>query len=93
MRKRRAARRAGRPEAEIGVIGGSGVYRFEDLADVREVRVKTPFGAPSDAFVLGTLGRRRVAFLPRHGRGHRLNPTELNARANLWAMKSMGVSA
>ena len=78
-------------QAEIGIIGGSGLYTMPGLADVREVNVQTPFGEPSDAFVLGTLEGRKVAFLARHGRGHRLLPTELNFRANIYAMKDLGV--
>jgi 5'-methylthioadenosine phosphorylase len=78
-------------EAEIGVIGGSGLYEMEGLEDVRELSPKTPFGDPSDALVLGGLGGRRVAFLPRHGRGHRILPGELNYRANIYAMKQLGV--
>jgi 5'-methylthioadenosine phosphorylase len=74
----------------LGVIGGSGVYNIEALQDVKEVRVKTPFGDPSDAIVIGTLSGVRVAFLPRHGRGHRIMPSELNARANIYALKSLG---
>jgi len=77
--------------AEIGVIGGSGLYAMEGLKDAREVRVKTPFGDPSDAFVLGTVEGKRVAFLARHGRGHRILPGELNFRANIYAMKLLGV--
>ena len=77
--------------AEIGVIGGSGLYAMEGLRDGREVRVKTPFGEPSDAFVIGTVEGKRVAFLARHGRGHRILPTELNFRANIYAMKLLGV--
>jgi 5'-methylthioadenosine phosphorylase len=77
--------------AQIGIIGGSGLYEMEGLTDVREVAVATPFGDPSDTFVLGTLDGRRVAFLPRHGRGHRILPSELNFRANVWALKSLGV--
>ena len=77
--------------AEIGIIGGSGLYEMEGFAGVREVRVETPFGAPSDALMVGELEGRRVAFLPRHARGHRLLPSELNFRANVWAMKSLGV--
>ncbi len=77
--------------AEIGIIGGSGLYEMEGLEDVREVSVETPFGAPSDAVVLGTLEGRRVAFLARHARGHRILPSELNFRANVFAMKSLGV--
>ncbi|HXX17082.1 MAG TPA: S-methyl-5'-thioadenosine phosphorylase [Candidatus Eremiobacteraceae bacterium] len=76
---------------EIGVIGGSGLYSMTGLRDSREVRLKTPFGDPSDAFVLGTVEGRRVAFLARHGRGHRFMPTDLNYRANIYAMKVLGV--
>ena len=76
---------------KIGVIGGSGVYDMQSLTDIEEVMPKTPFGDPSDAIVVGTLGGRRVAFLPRHGRGHRITPTELNSRANIFALKSLGV--
>lgn len=78
-------------EAQIGIIGGSGLYAVPGISGVREVAVKTPFGAPSDKITLGTLGGVRCAFLPRHGKGHVLLPTELNARANVWAMKSLGV--
>jgi 5'-methylthioadenosine phosphorylase len=78
-------------EAEIGIIGGSGLYEMEGLTDVRERRLETPFGAPSDALMLGTLEGRRVAFLPRHARGHKILPTELNFRANVFALKSLGV--
>ncbi len=77
--------------AEIGIIGGSGLYSMSGLTDTREVRVKTPFGDPSDAFVVGTLEGKRVAFLARHGRGHRFMPSELNFRANIYAMKLLGV--
>jgi len=77
--------------AEIGIIGGSGLYGMSGLSNSREVRVKTPFGDPSEAIVLGTLEGRRVAFLARHGRGHRILPNELNFRANIYAMKSLGV--
>ena len=77
--------------AKIGIIGGSGLYQMPELTEVEEVRVETPFGDPSDAFVVGTLEGERVAFLPRHGRGHRLLPTELPFRANIYAMKSLGV--
>jgi len=79
------------PEARLGVIGGSGLYQIEGLKDVEELRVKTPFGDPSDAIVLGTLEGERVAFLPRHGRGHRISPTEIPVRANIYALKSLGV--
>jgi len=78
-------------EAEIGVIGGSGLYEMEGLEDVKSVRMETPFGDPSDEFVLGTLHGRRLAFLPRHGRGHRILPSEINFRANIHAMKQLGV--
>ena len=77
--------------ARIGIIGGSGLYQMPELKDVEEVPVETPFGPPSDAFIVGTLEGVRVAFLPRHGRGHRLLPTELPFRANVYAMKLLGV--
>ncbi len=79
-------------KADLGIIGGSGLYEIEGLVGVREVKVKTPFGAPSDALVVGRLDGVRVAFLSRHGRGHRLNPTEINYRANIYALKSLGVT-
>jgi 5'-methylthioadenosine phosphorylase len=78
-------------KAEIGIIGGSGLYSMPGLTNVREERVETPFGDPSDAFVLGDLEGRRVAFLARHGRGHRILPSELNFRANIYAMKMLGI--
>lgn len=78
------------PQAEIGIIGGSGLYAMPGLTDVHELRQSTPFGDPSDAYVLGTLEGRRVAFLARHGRGHRLMPTELNFRANIYGFKQLG---
>jgi 5'-methylthioadenosine phosphorylase len=78
-------------ESRIGVIGGSGLYRMEELKVLEERRLQTPFGAPSDAYVLGELEGERVAFLPRHGRGHRLLPTEINSRANLFGFKMLGV--
>jgi 5'-methylthioadenosine phosphorylase len=81
----------GLKKAEIGIIGGSGLYAMPGLTSVREERVTTPFGDPSDAFILGELEGRSVAFLARHGRGHRILPTELNFRANLFAMKILGV--
>ena len=77
--------------AKIGIIGGSGLYQMPELKDVEEVSVETPFGKPSDAFIVGTLEGVRVAFLPRHGRGHKLLPTELPFRANIYAMKTLGV--
>ncbi|KAB8164259.1 S-methyl-5'-thioadenosine phosphorylase [Streptomyces sp. 3MP-14] len=79
----------GEPLAEIGVIGGSGFYAFLD--DVTEITVDTPYGPPSDALFLGEVAGRRVAFLPRHGRGHHLTPARINYRANLWALRSVGV--
>ena len=75
----------------VGIIGGSGLYAMPGLTGVREHRVDTPFGEPSDAFILGELEGRKVAFLARHGRGHRLLPSELNFRANIFAMKLLGV--
>ena len=75
----------------IGVIGGSGFYNMPGLTDAREVRGKTPFGDPSDAIVIGTLEGQRVAFLSRHGRGHRISPSEINYRANICALKMLGV--
>ena len=78
-------------KAEIGIIGGSGLYAMPGLENVREERLETPFGAPSDAFVLGDLDGKSVAFLARHGRGHKILPSELNFRANIYAMKMLGV--
>ena len=77
--------------AEIGIIGGTGLYQMDGFTDVREVAVATPFGPPSDSLFVGSLEGRRVAFLPRHGRGHRILPHELNFRANVFAMKTLGV--
>ena len=79
-------------QAEIGIIGGSGLYAMPGLTEVHELAIPTPFGDPSDALVLGMLEGRRVAFLARHGRGHRLLPSELNFRANIYALKSVGVA-
>ncbi len=78
-------------EARIGIIGGSGLYKMEALKDIEERKIDTPFGSPSDALILGTLDGTRVAFLARHGRHHTLMPTELPFRANIYAMKSLGV--
>lgn len=78
-------------KAQIGIIGGSGLYQMDGLTDVREISVETPFGEPSDNFILGTLEGVRVVFLARHGRGHRITPTELPFRANIYAMKLLGV--
>jgi 5'-methylthioadenosine phosphorylase len=75
----------------VGIIGGSGLYDIEGMEQIREIRVRTPFGRPSDAVMTGTLGGISVAFLSRHGRGHRVNPTAINYRANLYALKSLGV--
>src|SRR5437867_6196704 len=78
-------------QAKIGVIGGSGLYDMKGLTERSEVEIETPFGNPSDVFVIGTLEGKRVAFLARHGRGHRILPSELNFRANIYAMKALGV--
>jgi 5'-methylthioadenosine phosphorylase len=78
-------------KAEIGIIGGSGLYSMPGFEAREEAHIETPFGAPSDNYVLGTLSGRRVAFLARHGRGHRISPSELNFRANIYGMKSLGV--
>ena len=78
-------------KVSIGVIGGSGLYQMAGLIDVKEVGVETPFGEPSDQLMAGTLDGKRVAFLSRHGRGHRIMPSELNFRANIYAMKKIGV--
>jgi 5'-methylthioadenosine phosphorylase len=86
-----AVKRKKTEAASLGVIGGSGLYEIEGLAQVTTVRVATPFGRPSDAIFIGTLHGRRVAFLPRHGRGHRIMPTDINYRANIYAMKKLGV--
>ena len=77
--------------ARIGIIGGSGLYQMPELKDIEEIQIETPFGKPSDAFITGTLDGVRVAFLPRHGRGHRFTPSELPFRANIYAMKLLGV--
>src|SRR5947209_17339980 len=80
-----------KPRADIGVIGGSGLYAMQGLTNAREVRIKTPFGDPSDAIVVGTLEGKQVAFLARHARGHRILPGEINYRANVYALKLLGV--
>lgn len=77
----------------LGIIGGSGLYQMPELTAIEEVKVDTPFGPPSDSFIIGTLEGERVAFLPRHGRGHRLTPTEVPFRANIYAMKLLGVES
>src|SRR6266568_6479746 len=79
------------PQATIGVIGGSGLYSMEGMTDVEEVAVKTPFGDPSDVITIGKVEGVPMAFLPRHGRGHRISPSEIPVRANIWALKSLGV--
>jgi 5'-methylthioadenosine phosphorylase len=78
-------------EASIGVIGGSGLYEMEGLTDLEEHEISTPFGKPSDPIAVGTLQGKRVAFLPRHGHGHRILPGEVNVRANIYALKVLGV--
>lgn len=78
-------------DISIGIIGGSGLYQMEGLTEIEEIEVSTPFGKPSDAIIVGQLAGQRVAFLPRHGRGHLISPTELNSRANIYALKSLGV--
>ena len=78
-------------QAEIGIIGGSGLYHMPGFSDARELRQQTPFGDPSDAYILGTLEGRKVAFLARHARGHKLLPSELNFRANIYGFKQLGV--
>lgn len=78
-------------EFTVGVIGGSGLYQMDGLEDIEEVRLATPFGAPSDAYIQGNLGGVRMVFLPRHGRGHVIPPSGINFRANLWGMKKLGV--
>jgi 5'-methylthioadenosine phosphorylase len=88
-KKSKSAKREAK--ATIGIIGGSGLYAMSGLTNTREIRVKTPFGDPSDAIVLGTLEGKCVAFLARHGRGHRILPGEINYRANVYAMKLLGV--
>lgn len=78
-------------DIRIGIIGGSGLYDIDGIEIIDEVEIDTPFGAPSDAIRIGQLGDRKVAFLPRHGRGHQYNPTTIPVRANIWALKSLGV--
>lgn len=78
-------------QAKIGVIGGSGLYHMAGMTDVEEVKVQTPFGDPSDVIMIGKVNGVAMAFLPRHGRGHRISPSEIPVRANIWALKSLGV--
>lgn len=77
--------------AKIGIIGGSGLYKIDGLRDIKEIKLSTPFGEPSDAYMVGALDGTEVVFLPRHGRGHRILPSELNYRANIYGMKKLGV--
>ncbi len=79
-------------ETVVGVIGGSGLYEIQGFENVEQVLLSTPFGEPSDAFMKGTFGDLKVVFLPRHGRGHRVSPTEINFRANIWGLKALGVT-
>lgn len=79
------------PHAEIGILGGTGLYEIDGIKNLKEVKLKTPFGAPSDAYIVGTLEGRKVAFLSRHGRGHRLLPIDINYRANIYGFKMLGV--
>lgn len=78
-------------EAKVGIIGGTGLYDIEGMTDIKELLIKTPFGEPSDAIILGTLEGVGLAFLPRHGKGHHISPTEVPARANIYALKTLGV--
>jgi 5'-methylthioadenosine phosphorylase len=87
--KKNAAKKT---QASIGIIGGSGLYAMKGLTNTKEIRIKTPFGDPSESIVTGTLEGKRVAFLARHGRGHRILPTEINFRANIYALKLLGVA-
>ena len=80
------------PDAFFGVIGGSGFYDIENVTGLEEVAIDTPFGPPSDSYLVGELDGIPVAFLPRHGRGHRISPTHLNSQANIWGFKQLGVT-
>ena len=91
--KKAAPKRSPRlPQAEIGILGGTGLYEIDGISEVREVKLKTPMGDPSDAYFVGTLEGRRVAFLSRHSRGHRILPAEINNRANIYGFKMLGVT-
>jgi 5'-methylthioadenosine phosphorylase len=79
--------------AHVGIIGGSGLYQIDGVQNIQEIKMDTPFGAPSDVLIKGELEGKQVVFLPRHGRGHRITPTELNNRANIYAMKELGVTS
>jgi len=81
------------PQVKIGILGGTGLYEIEGITDVREMVIETPFGSPSDPFIIGELEDRKVAFLSRHGRGHRLLPSDINYRANIYAFKMLGVES
>ncbi len=78
-------------EAEIGIIGGTGVMPLDALENAREIKAHTPYGSPSDLIMLGVFGGKKVAFLPRHGKGHSIHPGRINYRANIWALKGLGV--
>ena len=93
MARRLQRKRGDLGKAEIGIIGGSGLYGMPGLTGVREERVSTPFGEPSEVIALGELEGRAVAFLARHGNGHRILPSELNFKANIYAMKALGVTS
>lgn len=75
----------------IGIIGGSGLYGMKELSDIEEIKIETPFGPPSDNYIVGTLAKKRVVFLPRHGRGHRYLPSDINYRANIYGFKKLGI--
>jgi 5'-methylthioadenosine phosphorylase len=95
-KKKNASRvtvQAARPRAEIGILGGTGLYEIDGIKNLKEIRLKTPLGDPSDAYMVGTLEDRRVAFLSRHGRGHRYLPSEINYRANVYGFKMLGVTS
>src|SRR4030042_517623 len=77
--------------SRIGIIGGSGLYQIEGIKNIKKISVSTPFGKPSDKFTIGKLEGKEVVFLPRHGKGHRISPSEINYRANIYAMKKLGV--
>ncbi len=89
--KSRPARKSESARAEIGILGGTGLYEIEGIHDLKEVRLKTPWGDPSDEYILGTLEGHRVAFLSRHGRGHKYSPSEINYRANVYGFKMLGI--
>ncbi|MDD8024914.1 MAG: S-methyl-5'-thioadenosine phosphorylase [Acidobacteriota bacterium] len=89
--KKKTAPSASQPRAEIGILGGTGLYEIEGFKNLKEHQLKTPFGDPSDAYMVGTLEGRRVAFLSRHGRGHRYLPADVNYRANVYGFKMLGV--